>query len=87
MRIKGRAWCCERHDAAADPGDVVDGAADGEEAVARFVEVVVTTAAEATATGCSIAARRRKTFMYDSYTSTVGQYRTYPLGFTYNGSV
>ena len=24
--------------------------------------------------------------MYDSYTSTVGQYRTYPLGFTHNGS-
>ena len=23
--------------------------------------------------------------MYDSYTSTVGQYRTYPLGFTHNG--
>ena len=25
-------------------------------------------------------------YMYDSYTSTVGQYRTYPLGFTHNGS-
>ena len=44
----------------ADPGDAVDGAADGEEAVARIVEVVVTTAAEGTATGCSIAARRQK---------------------------
>ena len=24
--------------------------------------------------------------MYDSYTSTVGQHRTYPLGFTHNRS-
>ena len=58
----------------ADPGDAVDGAADGEEAAARFVEVVATTAAEGTATGCSIAARRLYTLLYDSYTSTVGQY-------------
>ena len=26
------------------------------------------------------------TYDVDSYTSTVGQYRTYPLGFTHNGS-
>ena len=36
--------------------------------------------------GTPLSGSNRHMTMYDSHTSTVGQYRTYPLGFTHNRS-